>query len=109
MMFVLAAVVPLSAAACPRHRRSSYASRSYRSRSARSYTPRYATRGYSYQQPPSFYRRHRNLINLGVATGGGALIGALLGGKRGSLIGTAIGAGSGAIYTYGINKKKRRY
>ncbi len=68
----------------------------------------YSTRSYVYQRP-SFYRRHRNLINLGAATGGGTLIGALLGGRRGAGIGALIGAGSGALYTYGINKKKRRY
>ena len=107
VLFVLMIGLPLSAEAhnsCPRHRKAkrSYASRTYRA------TPRYATAGYTYQRP-SFYRRHRNLINLGVATGGGALIGAMLGGKRGALIGTGIGAGSGALYTYVLNKKRRRY
>ncbi len=58
---------------------------------------------------PSVYRRHRNLINIGIGTGAGALIGALAGGKKGALIGTAIGAGGSALYTYKINPKKRRY
>ncbi len=58
---------------------------------------------------PSIYRRHRNLINIGIGTGAGALIGALLGGKKGALIGTAIGAGSSALYTYKLNPKTRRY
>ena len=108
VLFVLMVGLPLSAEAhnsCPRHRK---AKRSYVSRNYRSVAPRYRTAGYTYQRP-SFYRRHRNLINLGVATGGGALIGALLGGKRGALIGTGIGAGSGALYTYVLNKKRRRY
>lgn len=68
---------------------------------------RYAN-GYTYRRP-SLYRRHRNLINVGVATGAGALIGGLIKGKKGALIGAAIGAGSGALYTYGIRPKKRRY
>ena len=68
----------------------------------------YSTRGYTYERP-SFYRRHRNLVNLGIGTGGGAIIGALAGGKRGALIGTAIGAGSSALYTYVLNPKKKRY
>ncbi len=110
VLFMLMVSVPLSAEAhngCARHRkaRKSYASRNYRARAAQ---PRYENYGYVYEKP-SLYRRHRNLINLGAATGGGALIGALLGGKRGALIGTGIGAGSGALYTYVLNKKKRRY
>jgi hypothetical protein len=112
MMSFLAIALPLTADAqrrCSCSPRRSYSSRNYRSYRNRSYVNRsYQTRGYTYQQP-SFYRRHRNLINLGLATGGGAFIGALLGGKKGALLGTAIGAGSGALYTYGINKKRRRY
>lgn len=75
----------------------------------------YATRsynnyGYGYQQRrPSFYRRHRNVINVGIGTGAGAIIGALVGGRRGALIGTAIGAGGSALYTYKIRPKQRRY
>ena len=108
VLFMLIISVPLTAEAhngCSLHRkaRKSYASRNYRSRAVQQ---RYANYGY---QKPSLYRRHRNLINMGIATGGGALIGALLGGKRGALIGTAVGAGGGALYTYGLNKKKRRY
>ncbi len=114
MMSFMAIALPLSADAqrrCSCSPRRSYSSRNYRTRSYRNrnYVSRnYQTRGYTYQQP-SFYRRHRNIINLGLATGGGAFIGALLGGKKGALLGTAIGAGSGALYTYGINKKRRRY
>lgn len=58
---------------------------------------------------PSYYRRHRNRINVAAGTGAGALIGALAGGKKGALIGGAAGAGGSALYTYVFNKKKRRY
>lgn len=58
---------------------------------------------------PSFYRRHRNVINIGVGTGAGALLGGLIGGKKGALIGTLAGAGGSALYTYKINPKKTRY
>lgn len=58
---------------------------------------------------PSYYRRHRNRINMAVGTGGGALIGGLLGGGKGALIGAGIGAGSSALYTYKLNKKRRKY
>jgi hypothetical protein len=58
---------------------------------------------------PSFYRRHRNRTNLAIGTGGGALIGGLLGGGKGALLGAAVGGGSSALYTYKLNKKKRKY
>ena len=55
------------------------------------------------------YKNHRNVINVGIGAGAGALLGALIGGKKGALIGTAVGAGGGALYTYKINPKKKRY
>jgi uncharacterized protein YcfJ len=58
---------------------------------------------------PSFYRRHRNLINVGIGTGAGALLGGLVGGKKGALIGLAAGAAGSALYTYKLNPKERRY
>ena len=64
------------------------------------------TSGY---KKPSVYRRHRNLINIAIGTGGGALLGGLLGGKKGALIGAAAGAGGSALYTYKLKPKKRRY
>ena len=107
MAMVFAVGLPLSveAAGCPRHRRSkSRVSRSYN----RTSTPRYATAGYTAKRP-SFYRRHRNLINIGVATGAGALVGGLIGGRRGAGLGLLGGAGAGALYTYKLNPKRRRY
>jgi hypothetical protein len=104
-LFVFAVTLPMTAEAqsCRRKYRKSYASPTYRS------SPRYAVRGYTAQRRPSFYRRHRNLINIGVATGAGALIGGLLGGRRGVGLGLLGGAGAGALYTYKLNPKKRRY
>jgi outer membrane lipoprotein SlyB len=58
---------------------------------------------------PSYYRRHRNRVNMAVGTGAGALIGGLAGGGKGALIGAGVGAGSSALYTYKLNKKKRKY
>lgn len=58
---------------------------------------------------PSFYRRHRNLVNIGIGTGAGALLGALIGGKKGAAWGAVAGAGSSALYTYKIKPKQRRY
>ena len=52
-----------------------------RYRTRRTYTQTY--------ERPSFYSRHRNLINIG--------------------IGTAAGAGGSALYTYKLNPKTNRY
>jgi hypothetical protein len=108
MMFLVFAVgLPLSieASSCPRHRRSkSRVSRNYN----RSYSPRYSTAGYTANRP-SFYRRHRNMINMGIGAGAGALLGGLLGGRRGVAYGLLGGAGAGALYTYKLNPKRRRY
>ena len=79
--------------------------------SADAQTRRYRTRSYAATtyQKPSFYKRHRNLINIAIGTGAGALLGGLIGGKKGALIGTAAGAGGSALYTYKLNPKTRRY
>ncbi len=58
---------------------------------------------------PSIYRRHRNLINIGIGTGAGALLGGLIGGRRGAGVGALVGAGGSALYTYKLNPKTRRY
>ena len=58
---------------------------------------------------PSYYRRHRNRVNVAAGTGAGAILGGLLGGRKGALIGAGVGAGSSALYTYKFNPKKRRY
>lgn len=130
MSFVFAVTVPLAvdAQSCrgKSYRRSIYGrnyarnnrnyaryNRNYRRSNARNryYDNYYSEPQYVYttRRRPSFYRRHRNLINIGIGTGAGALIGALVGGKKGALIGTAVGAGGSALYTYGIRPKKRRY
>ncbi len=64
---------------------------------------------YVRSRKPSFYRRHRNRVNVGAGTVGGAILGGLLGGKRGALIGGATGAGGSALYTYKLKKKQRKY
>lgn len=105
-LFVFAVTLPITADAqtCRRKVRKSSATRTYR----RS-TPRYAVNSYTAQKRPSFYRRHRNLINIGIATGAGALVGGLIGGRRGAGLGLLGGAGAGALYTYKLNPKRRRY
>jgi hypothetical protein len=60
-------------------------------------------------QKPSYYRRHRNRINMAVGTGAGAVLGGIIGGRRGAAIGAGIGLGSSALYTYKLRPKKRVY
>ncbi|MEO7674221.1 MAG: hypothetical protein ABIU09_09120 [Pyrinomonadaceae bacterium] len=94
MMAMMAVMVPLMSTSADAQTRRSLRSRSY------------ATTTY---RRPSFYRRHRNAINIGIGTGAGALLGALIGGRRGAGYGALAGAGGSALYTYKIRPKVRRY
>ena len=58
---------------------------------------------------PSYYKRHRNVINMAIGTGAGALLGGLIGGKKGALIGLAAGAGGSALYSYKLKPKTTYY
>jgi hypothetical protein len=127
LLFVFAITLPLASYAQSCNRRSyrnnssNYRYASNRNNERRGYNRRsynrtsynnsyYQPTGYSYQQQrPSFYRRHRNLINIGIGTGGGALLGGLLGGRRGAGWGALAGGGASALYTYKIRPKQRRY
>lgn len=60
-----------------------------------------------YQRKSSFYGRHRNLVNIGLASGGGAIVGGIIGGRRGLLTGALLGGGAGALYTYVLRKRNR--
>lgn len=93
MMAVLAVMVPLTANA--------QTTRRYYS-NGRAYTTKVYKR-------PNFYQRHRNVINMGIGTGAGAILGALIGGKRGAGIGALAGLGGSALYTYKLNPKTRKY
>ncbi len=94
MTALMAVAIPVLATSADAQTRSRY-------RARQTYTQTY--------KRPSFYKRHRNLINIAIGTGGGALLGGLIGGKKGALIGTAAGAGGAALYTYKLNPKTRRY
>lgn len=96
MMAVMAIMMPIAASAQTYY----YKQRVYRNGSY------HLVRVY---KKPSFYRRHRNAMNIAMGTGAGALIGGIAGGRKGALIGTAVGAGGSSLYTYKIRPKKRRY
>jgi hypothetical protein len=101
MFLVFAIGLPLTtdAQTCRRYRSTARHRTASRSYAVRSYVAR----------RPSFYRRHRNIINMGIGAGAGALIGGLIGGRRGVGLGLLGGTGAGALYTYKLNPKKRRY
>ena len=92
MMALMAVAIPMFAGSADAQTR-------YRTR--RAYAQTY--------ERPNFYKRHRNLINIGIGTAAGALLGGLIGGKKGALIGTAAGAGGAALYTYKLNPKTKKY
>ena len=87
----------------------------YRTRTVRSRSSNYANSRqvyYDYNNQPrkrSFWQKHRDKLTVAMGTGGGALIGGLLGGKKGALIGALAGGGGSALYTYKIRKRARRY
>jgi uncharacterized protein YcfJ len=57
----------------------------------------------------TFWQKHRDKLTMAIGTGGGALVGGLIGGKRGAGIGSLVGLGSSALYTYKIRNRTRRY
>jgi hypothetical protein len=82
----------------------------YRAPVARSSSSRRAY--YDYGTAPrgrTFWQKHRDKLTVAMGTGGGALIGGLIGGKRGAGIGMLAGGASSALYTYKIRKRTRRY
>lgn len=82
--------------------------------SSRSQTQRtYRNQRYNEQRRDnrSFWDKHRDKLTLAMGTGGGAILGGLIGGKKGAAIGALAGAGGSALYTYKIRNKNnnRRY
>jgi hypothetical protein len=99
MTAILAVMTPIAATAQTRYRSENYR----QSRNTRTYNNenRYYDNGYydTNVKQPNVYDRHRKAMNLAIATGAGAIIGALLGGKKGALIGAGAGVVTGAIIT----------
>jgi hypothetical protein len=60
---------------------------------------------YSRKNGRTFWQKHRDKLTLAMGTGGGALVGGLIGGKKGAGIGALAGLGGSALYTYKIRKR----
>ena len=85
----------------------------YRTRRARSVASDGSRRVYyDYNNQPrqrSFWQKHRDKLTVAMGTGGGAILGGLIGGKKGAAIGALAGAGGSALYTYKLRNRSRRY
>lgn len=67
---------------------------------------------YDYNNQPrgrTFWQKHRDKLTVAMGSGGGALLGGLIGGKKGAGIGALAGAGGSALYTYKLRNRTRRY
>lgn len=113
ILFVFAVTLPLTANAqtCYPRKRSNVNRSNYNNAY---YAPNrnYRNRTYYSQnnnRRPGYFQRHRNVKNIALGAGGGAIIGALIGGRKGLAVGALAGAGSGALYTYVLKPKKRTY
>jgi hypothetical protein len=80
----------------------------YRTRAARQ-APRRVYYDYGQTKGRSFWQKHRDKLTVAMGTGGGALLGGLIGGKKGAGIGALAGAGGSALYTYKLRKRNRNY
>ena len=78
-------------------------------RTVRSSAPRRVYYDYGQTKGRSFWQKHRDKLTVAMGTGGGALLGGLIGGKKGAGIGALAGAGGSALYTYKIRKRNRNY
>lgn len=56
----------------------------------------------------TFWQKHRDKLTLAMGTGGGAMLGGLVGGKKGAGIGALAGLGGSALYTYKLRNRRHR-
>ena len=56
----------------------------------------------------TFWQKHRDKLTLAMGTGGGAMLGGLVGGKKGAGIGALAGLGGSALYTYKLRNRGHR-
>jgi hypothetical protein len=111
IVFALAIILPTTASAqrCYKPKKTNYSNyNSNYNRNNYRASNNYRRYNNSYRRG-NFYQRNRNIVNIGLGTGAGAIIGGIVGGKKGAVIGGLVGGGSSAIYTYKIRKNRRNY
>ena len=102
LVLVLFAATAMPTLACRHYgTRSHYRPARYSRVSTRSY--------YNYPGQRTFWQKHRDKLTLAIGTGGGALIGGLIGGRKGAGIGALSGLGGSALYTYKLRNRNPRY
>ena len=110
LFIVMLSVSALPSFACRRR----YYRSNYRTAYSRSYyrhahyRPVRTYYSYGYHRR-SFWDKHRDKLTLAMGTGGGALLGGLIGGRKGAGIGALAGLGGSALYTYGLRNRRHRY
>src|SRR5258707_9187939 len=111
LFIVMLSVSALPSFACRRrYYRTAYTRSYYRPVRYRTVRYRPVRSYYSYRyHHRSFWDKHRDKLTLAMGTGGGALVGGLVGGKKGAGIGSLVGLGSSALYTYKLRKRHHRY
>jgi hypothetical protein len=80
-----------------------------RTRTVSRNAPRRVYYDYGQKKGRSFWQKHRDKLTVAMGTGGGALLGGIIGGKKGAGIGALAGAGGSALYTYKVRKRNRNY
>ena len=108
----LVCLVALSVAAMPagaQTRSRIYNNQVYRDSRYRDRSRDYRYNNDYYGRNRSTWDRSRDKITTAAGAGGGALLGAMIGGKKGAIIGALAGGGAAALYTYKLRDKDKRY
>lgn len=63
---------------------------------------------YNQKHGRTFWQKHRDKLTMAIGTGGGTLMGGLIGGKKGAGIGALAGLGGSALYTYKLRNRNQR-
>ena len=113
VLTIILALALLSVAAMPslaQGRGRTYSSRSSYGNQARTSRAYDSRSYYDYRNNNrSFWEQHRDKLTVAGGTVGGAVIGALIGGKKGAIIGALAGGGGSALYTYKVRNNRRPF
>jgi hypothetical protein len=124
LLATITCLVALTVAAVPvsAQKRQRYSNRAAQTRYNQRYNDAYRDRVYrervyndsvygtvyndDYYDNRSRWEKSRDKITTAAGAGGGALLGAIVGGKKGAIIGAIAGGAGAAVYTYKIRDKE---